>query len=165
MRYPPGWPPRTRQAGGWAQPGIMLLAKQWRPKSPGVLLYQVPVQSQIGGYGVAQGIIGAGGGAQVQVGPSGLGTIWYPQQAVLATTTGTEDTSTCVGYLGPPSPVASSILFTSYAGGGDVQGIAVPVLQPGDFITCVWSGGHPGDHATLRVLGALQALVPVAGPR
>ena len=128
-----------------------------------MVLYQVPVQSQIGGYGVAQGVVGAGGGAQVQIGPSGLGTVWYPQQVVISTASGAADSSTCIGYLGPPSPVASSILFQSYAGGGDVQGIAVPVLQPGDFITCVWSGGHPGDTATLRVIGALQALVPRSG--
>ena len=64
------------------------------------------------------------------------------------------DSSTAIGYLGPPGEVAANILFQSYAGGGDVQGIAIPALQPGDFITCVWSGGHPGDTATLRIIGA-----------
>lgn len=34
------------------------------------------------------------------------------------------------------------------------------MLQPGDVITCQWSGGHPGDVATLRIVGNLTALVP-----
>lgn len=123
-------------------------------------LYQTQAQSQIGGYGVGATVVSGSGIATVQVGPSGLGTIWYPQSAVLSTTTGASDSSTAIGYLGPPGEVAANILFQSYAGGGDVQGIAVPMMQPGDFITCVWSGGHSGDIATLRIIGALTALVP-----
>jgi len=132
----------------------------WRPKSPPVAVYRQTAQSQIGGYGVGQGQVSAGGAATVQIGPSGLGTLWYPQQAVLSTTSGVNDSSTAIGYLGPAGAVAANILYQSYQGGGDVQGIAVPVLQPGDFITCVWSGGHPGDWATLRIIGTLQALTP-----
>jgi hypothetical protein len=56
--------------------------------------------------------------------------------------------------------VTANILFQSFSAGNDVQGIAVPVMQPGDFITCVWSGGHPGDVATLRIIGGLTALTP-----
>jgi hypothetical protein len=56
--------------------------------------------------------------------------------------------------------VPANILFQSFAAGNDVQGIAVPMLQPGDFITCIWSGGHPGDVATLRIIGGLTALTP-----
>lgn len=132
----------------------------WRPKSPPVLLYQAQAQSQIGGYGVGQSSVSGSGAATVAVGPSGLGTLWYPQQAIVSTTTGVSDFSSCIAYLGPPGAVAANILFQSLSAGADVQGIAVPVLQPGDFITCVWSGGHPGDVATLRIIGALTALVP-----
>lgn len=159
VRYPPGWPPRTRQAGGWGGP-VMVIRPMWRPKSPPVQAYQVQAQSQIGGYGVGQAQVSGGGAATVQVGPSGLGTVWYPQQAVISTSSGVNDSSTCIAYLGPPSPVPANILFQSFSGGSDVQGIAVPMLQPGDVITCVWSGGKSGDVATLRIIGALTALVP-----
>jgi len=138
----------------------MRLAKQWRPPSPPISAYPSVVTGQIGGYGVGQTTISAGGTGTVTIGPAGLGTIWYPQQAVLSTTTGTLDTSTATGYLGPftLSPPGASLLFTSYQAGGDVQGFAVPQLVPGDLITVVWSGGHPGDTATLRIVGSLQAL-------
>lgn len=138
------------------------MAKMWRPRSPSVVLYQQTAQSQIGGYGVGQTVVSAAGSAIVQVGPSGLGTIWYPQQAVLSTTTGVTDSSTAIAYLGPPGAVAANILFQSFSAGADVQGVAVPMMQPGDFITCVWSGGHSGDHATLRIIGSLTALIPGA---
>jgi hypothetical protein len=138
----------------------MLIAKMHRPPSPSVLAYQTQAQSQIGGYGVGQTLVNGSGAATVQIGPSGLGTTWYPQQAVLSTSSGVTDSSTCIAYLGPPGGVPANILFQSFSGGADVQGVAIPMMQPGDFITCVWSGGHPGDHATLRIIGSLTALVP-----
>lgn len=138
----------------------MLPVKMHRPPSPPVHLYQVQAQSQIGGYGVGQSVISAAGTATVKIGPSGLGTTWYPQQAVLSTTSGASDSSTATGYLGPAGAVTQNILFTSYTAGGDVQGIAVPAMQPGDFITVVWSGGKSGDLATVRIIGNLTALVP-----
>jgi hypothetical protein len=138
----------------------MLISKMWRPASPSVLAYQTQAQSQIGGYGVGQSFVSGSGAATVQIGPSGLGTIWYPQQAILSTSSGVSDSSTCIAYLGPAGAVPVNILFQSFSGGSDVQGIAVPMMQPGDFITCKWSGGHSGDLATLRIIGALTALVP-----
>lgn len=131
-----------------------------RPRSPSVLIYQTQAQAQIGGYGVGQSQISGAGTATVQIGPSGLGTLWYPQQAVLSTTTGQNDSSTAIAYLGPAGAVPANILFQSLSGGADVQGVAVPMMQPGDFITCIWSGGHPGDVATLRIIGTLTALMP-----
>lgn len=138
----------------------MILRPQWRPRSPSVLRYQTQADSQIGGYGVGQASVSGSGAATVRVGPSGLGTLWYPQQAILSTSSGVADSSTAIAYLGPPGGVPANILFQSFSGGSDVQGIAVPVMQPGDFITCVWSAGHPGDVATLRIIGGLTALVP-----
>lgn len=138
----------------------MILVPMHRPRSPSVRIYQTQAESQIGGYGVGQTSVSGSGAATVQVGPSGLGTLWYPQQAVISTTSGVNDSSTCIAYLGPPGAVPANILFQSLSAGADVQGIAIPVLQPGDVITCVWSGGHPGDLATLRIMGPLTALVP-----
>src|SRR5215472_9468362 len=126
-RYPPWWPPRTVQAGGWPT-SRMRLQPMRRPPSPSVLHYQVQASSQIGGYGVGQSLVSGAGAATVQVGPSGLGTLWYPQQAVLSTTTGVNDSSTAIAYLGPVGAVPASILFQSLSAGNDVQGIAVPQL-------------------------------------
>jgi hypothetical protein len=138
----------------------MLIAKMWRPASPPIRAYQTQAQSQIGGYGVGQSFVNVSGAATVQIGPSGLGTTWYPQQAILSTSSGVTDSSTCIAYLGPVGGVPANILFQSFTGGSDVQGIAIPMMQPGDFITCKWSGGHSGDVATLRIIGSLTALVP-----
>jgi len=103
--------------------------------------------------------VGGGGSATVRIGPSGLGTRWYPQQCTLSTTTGPADTSTAIGYLGPVATPAQ-VVFTSYAGGGDTQGLAIPMMQPGDLLTVVWSGGHPGDYATLQIIGDQTVLTP-----
>jgi hypothetical protein len=125
-----------------------------------VLRYRTQADSQIGGFGVGQTLVSGSGAATVRVGPSGLGTLWYPQQAVLSTSSGVNDSSTAIAYLGPSGVVPANTIFQSFSAGNDVQGIAVPVMQPGDFITCVWSGGHPGDVATLRIIGGLTALTP-----
>lgn len=108
------------------------------------------------GYGTAT--VSAGGAATITIGPAGLGTVWYPQSAAIATTTGAADTSTCALYVGP---IGTQTLIggQSYAGGGDSVGLAVPPLYPGYFITAIWSGGHSGDLATLTLYGQQDALV------
>lgn len=100
----------------------------------------------------------AGGAATVKVGPGGFGVRWYPAQAVINTTTGANDASTCQLFKGVIS-AASQIGAQSYAGGGDTIGLAGMELQPGEFIFAVWAGAVNGDVATLRVLGDKSSLV------
>ena len=149
--------PRATPAGGWTvtPPGIMAR----RPPSPPIRAYNTVKTAPIGGNGVAQSQIGSGGAATVRIGPSGIGTRWYPQQITLATTTGPADTSTAIGYLGPVA-TSSSVIFTSYAGGGDIIGLAIPMMQPGDLLTVVWAGGHTGDWAQLVITGDQDILAP-----
>lgn len=105
----------------------------------------------------AQTIIGAGGRGVVQLGPTGLGTRWYLTQANVQTTTGPNDSSTVALYLG--AQVQSNLLGgTSYAGGQDTIGLHVRPLTPGDLITAVWTGGHPGDVASLTFYGDQDVL-------
>jgi hypothetical protein len=148
--------PRVRAAGSWIpQIGFR---KMVTPKRPPVTAYTTPASAPIGANGIGQTVV-ANGSATVRIGPSGLGTLWYPNQVTLATTTGAADTSTAIGYLGPVA-TQSQIVFTSYAGGGDVQGLAIPLMQPGDLLTVVWSGAHNGDQATLVIIGQQQVLTP-----
>src|SRR5215469_9035195 len=127
-----------------------------RPQSHPVFQYTQPVQTNIAnGYGTA--LVGASSAATVTVGPQGLGTVWYPQSAAIATTTGPNDASTCQLYIGPIG-LLQLISGTSYAGGGDSIGLSVPPVTPGYFIVAVWAGAKPGDIASLAVYGSQTAL-------
>lgn len=46
------------------------------------------------------GFINASGKATLAVGPSGLGTVWYPASAVVSTALGNLDPSTCNVFIG-----------------------------------------------------------------
>jgi hypothetical protein len=97
-----------------------------------------------------------GSSLTLAVGPQGLGTAWYPAQVTLSTTTGALDTSTALVYLGiggvPTMQVAS--VFS----GNGTAALAIPVMQPGEFIIVTWTGGHPGDTAAMNVIGTMDAL-------
>lgn len=144
----------------------ILRAQQQRatkPVSPFRRTITIPMEEYTGhvrtpianGYGAA---IVAGGTATVTVGPQGVGTKWYPQNAAISTTTGANDTSTCTLFLAPASQ-PQLIIGQSYAGGGDSVGLGVPPLVAGYFIIAVWKGAHNGDLATLAVYGTQDALV------
>lgn len=142
-------------AGSWRGAGNRF--RKYVPPPP------IPIQAYvnrgrgpIAGLGINAGIISAGGSATVSVGPSGLGCRWYPQSVSIATKTGAADASTCVFYLG--SIANSNIVGTSYAGGGDQVGLAVPMMQPGDLLYAVWAGGTPGDWCSMQTIGDLEAL-------
>lgn len=149
--------PRVRSAGSWL-PQIGF-AKMLPPRRPPQHVYTQVRSAPIGGNGTGQSVVGGGGAATVRIGPSGTGTRWYPQQVTVSTTSGAADTSTCTIYLGPVA-VASQVIAQSYAGGGDVLGLAIPMMQPGDLLTAVWAGGTPGDHATLVIIGDQDVLTP-----
>jgi hypothetical protein len=142
-------------AGSWQAARTGLRKLRVPPPVP-IGAYTRKVAVQIGNNGIAQGVIAAGGAATVSAGPSGIGTRWYPQQVTLATKTGPNDTATATIYLGAVAP--SNIVAQSYSAGGDVIGLAVPEMQPGDLLIAVWSGGTPGDWAQLAVIGQQEIL-------
>lgn len=154
MPWPRGasWVPLVRRPGGHEA--------QWanrRPWSPPPGQFTQRVRTPIPGY-VGQAAISGAGTATIQLGPSGYGVRWYPAQAKISTTSGAADTSTCIIYLGVIAS-ASQIGAQSYAGGGDVIGLPGDMLQPGEFVIAVWSGGKPGDVATLRLSGIQDSLI------
>jgi hypothetical protein len=103
------------------------------------------------------GILPGLGIAQVTLGPQGVGTVWYPQQAAIATTTGAVDASTCTLFVGPLA-LLTQIGSQSYAGGGDSIGLAIAALYPGSFLVAKWSGGVVGDLAAFTVYGLQDVL-------
>jgi len=111
---------------------------------------------QIGGNGIASGIIAANGTATVAVGPQGYGTRWYPAQVSIATALGAADVSTCAFYLNVIGP--GGFLGQSYAGGGDQPAFALPEMQPGDLLYAVWAGGTTGNWCQVAVTGSMDIL-------
>jgi hypothetical protein len=96
--------------------------------------------------------------ATCQLGPAGLGNVWYPTQVTLSTTTGITtglDTSVAGLYLGP-SGVATYLLGTVFGGNGIVAA-ALPNIQPGIYLIAKWTGGNNGDLATMNVQGVMDA--------
>lgn len=97
-----------------------------------------------------------GQGLTLKAGPQGLGTTWYPAQVTLSTTTGPLDTSTALVYLGIGG-VPTTLVATVFSGNGTAA-VAIPSMQPGEFIIVTWTGGHPGDTASFNVIGSMDAL-------
>jgi hypothetical protein len=99
------------------------------------------------------------GTAQCQIGPAGLGNIWYPTQVTLSTTTGIStglDSSVANLYLGPAG-TPLTLLGTVFGGNG-VVALALPSIQPGQYLIAEWTGANPGDLASMNVQGSMDAL-------
>lgn len=128
-----------------------------RARTAPVELYDTFVQIPLSGA-QATGTFTASGTLTLSVGPTGLGTIWYPASAVISTTTGPTDTSTCSIYVGPQgNPQAlQGTLFQN--GGAGVVAMAIPSISPGLSVIAVWTGGTNGALATLNVTGTAVVL-------
>lgn len=142
-------------AGSWAAAGYRFFKRTLNQPVPiGAYTRRISGVPLTGGQ--SAGLIPAGGAVTLTVGPQGLGTLWYPAQAVISTTTGALDTSTALVYLGAGG-VPTMLIGTVYSGNGTVA-IAVPPMQPGDFIIVSWTGGHAADIASVNVIGTMDAL-------
>jgi hypothetical protein len=93
----------------------------------------------------------------LQAGPQGVGASWALDQAGFGTSIGASDTATAAVYVGPQATQPYQVA-QSYAAGGDAVGLAGIVLQPGEFVFVMWSGGTPGATAQLKVSGIKSAL-------
>lgn len=102
-----------------------------------------------------QGIIPVSGTLTLTTGPQGLGNIWYPVQIALTTTTGPLDTSLANIYLGPlvtPATIVGTGL------GNGPYALAIPPMQPGQYLVIVWTGAKNGDTAAANVIGTQDTL-------
>lgn len=135
-------------AGSWGLPGPFIFRPQTASMDDYSGLQRMTIRP---GEGTETATVNAQGAAIVSVGPDGLNT-WYVSYAAISTTTGADDVSTAACIVGP---IAAGIVpgGQSYAGGGDSIGLGNQQLKPGDYVTVVWTGGNPGDTATLTVNG------------
>jgi hypothetical protein len=149
MRLVPRLLGPLRQAGGWGLPSPAVGRPATAPLSAYQSLTTVAIRT---GEGTGTGEVSAAGTALVSVGPEGLNT-WYVTYAAISTTTGAADTSTASCVIGP---IGAGLApgGQSYAGGGDSIGLGNQVLRPGDYVTVAWTGGNPGDTATVTVFGS-----------
>jgi hypothetical protein len=152
------YPVPSIPAGSWRAAGNRFLVPLRRPRQERMESFTQVRTVQIGGNGIAGGVMSGSGTSTVTVGPSGYGTRWYPNQVNIATQTGAADASTCTFYLNVVG--SGGFLGQSYAGGGDQVGLALPEMQPGDLLYAVWSGGHSGDWTQVTVIGNQDVLVP-----
>lgn len=140
LRWGPGY------KGSGMQPIVPVPITRYTGKITGVPLTGGQVQAQVPGSGTLT----------LSDGPSGLGTVWYPVQVTLSTTTGPLDTSTALVYLGPLiSP--TTLVGTVYSGNGTVA-LAIPSMTPGQFLVIQWTGAKSGDTAAANVIGTMDAL-------
>lgn len=127
----------------------------------------------IGAYtGKASGVPLTGGQNQAHVpgsgiltltaGPQGLGTVWYPAQVTLSTTTGVLDTSTALVYLGAQG-VPITLVASVFTGNGTAA-LAIPAMTPGQVLIITWTNAHPGDTAAFNVVGTMDALTTGSSP-
>lgn len=108
---------------------------------------------------VSAPVVTVGGLATISVGPQGLGNVWYPAQVTVQTSSGAADASTCSIYLGPAG-VPVTLVGTIFPGGIGTLALAVPPMQPGDYLIAQWTGGNPGDAAAVNVIGTMDSLMP-----
>jgi|HubBroStandDraft_1064217.scaffolds.fasta_scaffold10549_9 hypothetical protein len=165
VRFPRGWPAFHPQA---ARRGTSTLA--WIPGWRGTGARPIdatPIgryQSKITGVPLTGGqvlaTVPASGKLTLSVGPQGLGTVWYPVQVTLTTSTGQAsalgDSSTANAYLGPA--VSQNTAVGSVFGGNGVLALAIPDMTPGQTLLATWSGANPGDTAAINIIGTMDAL-------
>jgi hypothetical protein len=109
-----------------------------------------------GGQALLQ-LNGSGAGT-ASVGPTGLGTVWYPASVVFGTSVTPFDSSIINVYVGPAG-VPTALQGTLITGGVGVVSLAIPAMSPGLYIIAVWSGGTAGSTVSMNVTGSMSALV------
>jgi hypothetical protein len=120
--------------------------------------YTTTVTVPLGSYGQAPvATFTAGGTAQAQVGPSGVGETWSLDQCNVSTSKGVLDPAQATIYAGP-LPIPTLAVAPAFAGGGNQLGLGGIGLQTGEYIFARWTGGTPGAQAYLNVTGQKTVL-------
>jgi hypothetical protein len=158
VRVPAGWVLHYQAGSQRSRMGAA--ARRVNVTPPELYVNQVSVD--VGNDGMAPlAIFGAGGAAQTQCGPSGLGQSWSLDQAYLSTSVGVLDPAECSLYVGPyipGGPPQTYLTVAGLSGGGNQFALGGVGLADGWVVYAVWSGGTPGAFAYLRVTGTKTVL-------
>lgn len=103
------------------------------------------------------GVIPASGAFRGQVGPTGLGTVWYPASVTVDTSVSPFDNSAVNVYVGP-SLQPTTLIGTIPVGGSGVIALALPSMGPGLYIIVDWTGATVGSTVSANVVGTRSAL-------
>jgi hypothetical protein len=139
-----GWAPGWRGSG--ARPITATPIGRYSPGLSGVPL--------TGGQALAT--VPGSGQVTLSVGPQGLGTVWYPTQLTISTTTGALDSATAMVYVGS-GQVPTQLVASVFSGNGLVGQVPTQ-MTPGQTLIVAWSGANPGDQAALNIIGTMDAL-------
>jgi hypothetical protein len=142
------------------RPGYQASGQQPMPRVP-VSAYRQKITGVPLTGGQAQGTVPGSGKLTLSVGPQALGTVWYPAQVTLSTTTGPLDSSTALVYLGSQG-VPITLVGTVFTGNGTVA-LAIPNMSPGQTLIAIWSNGHAGDTAAFNIIGTMDAMTTGRG--
>jgi hypothetical protein len=158
VRLPKGFHPQAVRTAptqsyrpGWRGSGM-----QPMPRTP-IAAYTGKITGVTLTGGEVQGFVPAGGRLVLSNGPQGLGTVWYPVQLTVSTTTGALDGSTCQAYLGAQG-VPITLVGTLFPGGAGTIALGIPAMTPGQELIFIWTNAHPGDTAAANVGGTMDAL-------
>jgi hypothetical protein len=159
VRFPRGWvfhPQARRGPDGLAyMPGWRGSGAQRMQATP-ITAYAQRLSSVPLTGGQALAVVPGSGLLTLSVGPQGLGTVWYPTQLTISTTTGALDTSTALVYVGS-GQVPTQLVASVFSGNGVVSQVPTQ-MAPGQTLIVAWSGAHPGDTAALNITGTMDAL-------
>jgi len=104
------------------------------------------------------GVIPANGAFRGQVGPAGLGTLWYPASVTVDTSVSPFDTNSAVNVYVGPSLQPTTLIGSIPLGGTGVVALALPSLSPGLYIIVDWSGATVGSTVSANVVGTMSSL-------
>jgi hypothetical protein len=97
---------------------------------------------------------GSGNGT-ARTGPPAHGVLWRPAVASVRVSTGTLS-PTCKLYVGPAATDQYFIDGTFTGNQNSTDAVKGQVLQLGDFVWAVWTGGDVGAQATVTVGGVKE---------
>lgn len=106
------------------------------------LIAQSPIVLDVSGNGTAQ------------VGPIGAREVWHPENAHVSVQTPVNNEAQCKIYVGD-RPIDSTFRDGTFSGssGDSTDRVSSDVVKVGQYIFAVWTGGDPGQTATLIVTG------------
>lgn len=142
-------------AGTWRAAGNRFFKRVIVPPTP-IHAYTGRISGVPLTGGQAQGTMSGSGALTLTVGPQGLGTVWNPAQVTISTSVGVLDTAIALVFYGIGG-VPTQQVGTVVSGNGTVA-LALPPMQPGEFIIVKWTGGTPGETAGLNIIGTMDAL-------